>query len=141
MGYDQIAKDALKIHDHLLGIKEDKAKTLRLLRCGIVIGIAILIGCDGASVCADARYGAAIDRADTGAQAAEHHRVAGCAASRRNRASATYANGDWTETGTKSMSGNGGARVKIYAPTTWSSGSSYSHLDYTTFARWFADSA
>ncbi len=31
------------------------------------------------------------------------------------------------------MSANGGARVKMYAPTTWASGSSYSHLDYDTF--------
>lgn len=28
---------------------------------------------------------------------------------------------------------NGGGRVKMYAPSTWSPGSSYSHLDYTTF--------
>ncbi len=29
---------------------------------------------------------------------------------------------------------NGGARPKMYAPGSWSGGSSYSHLDYTTFA-------
>ncbi|MGD0752107.1 MAG: hypothetical protein ABSA23_11935 [Anaerolineales bacterium] len=29
---------------------------------------------------------------------------------------------------------NGGSRVKIYAPSTWAGGSSYSHLDYSTFA-------
>jgi hypothetical protein len=36
--------------------------------------------------------------------------------------------------GTQAMSGNGGSRVKIYAPTTWQSGSSYSHLDYDAFS-------
>ena len=35
--------------------------------------------------------------------------------------------------GSNAMTANGGQRVKIYAPSTWSSGSSYSHLDYTTF--------
>jgi hypothetical protein len=35
--------------------------------------------------------------------------------------------------GSNAMAANGGQRVKIYAPSTWSSGSSYSHLDYTTF--------
>ncbi|MDD1720899.1 MAG: SBBP repeat-containing protein, partial [Euryarchaeota archaeon] len=35
--------------------------------------------------------------------------------------------------GSNAMTANGGARVKIYAPSTWSGGSSYSHLDYTTF--------
>lgn len=35
--------------------------------------------------------------------------------------------------GTNAMAANGGQRVKIYAPSTWSSGSSLSHLDYTTF--------
>jgi hypothetical protein len=29
--------------------------------------------------------------------------------------------------------GNGGNRVKIYAPASWSDGSSYAHLDYDTF--------
>ena len=29
---------------------------------------------------------------------------------------------------------NGGNRVKMYAPATWASGSSYSHLDYNTFS-------
>ena len=36
--------------------------------------------------------------------------------------------------GTHAKAANGGTRVKMYAPSTWASGSSYSHLDYTTFA-------
>jgi fibronectin type 3 domain-containing protein len=36
--------------------------------------------------------------------------------------------------GQNAMVANGGSRVKIYAPTSWSSGSSYSHLDYNTFS-------
>jgi hypothetical protein len=36
--------------------------------------------------------------------------------------------------GAQAMSGNGGTRVKMYAPSSWAGGSSYSHLDYTTFA-------
>jgi hypothetical protein len=36
--------------------------------------------------------------------------------------------------GTNANAANGGSRVKIYAPSDWSVGSSYSHLDYTTFA-------
>ena len=36
--------------------------------------------------------------------------------------------------GSNSMTANGGQRVKMYAPTTWADGSSYSHLDYATFA-------
>jgi len=36
--------------------------------------------------------------------------------------------------GPQAMSENGGGRVKMYAPTTWKSGSSYSHLDYDAFA-------
>jgi hypothetical protein len=35
--------------------------------------------------------------------------------------------------GSNAMAANGGQRVKIYAPTTWAGGSSYSHLDYNTF--------
>jgi hypothetical protein len=35
--------------------------------------------------------------------------------------------------GAKAMAANAGQRVKMYAPFTWSSGSSYSHLDYDTF--------
>ncbi|MCI5140612.1 MAG: hypothetical protein D3909_02565, partial [Candidatus Electrothrix sp. ATG1] len=35
--------------------------------------------------------------------------------------------------GPKAMEANGGQRVKIYAPSTWSQGSSYAHLDYATF--------
>ena len=35
--------------------------------------------------------------------------------------------------GDEAMAANGGQRVKIYAPSQWSSGSSYSHLDYETF--------
>jgi len=36
--------------------------------------------------------------------------------------------------GSNAMAANSDSRVKIYAPTSWSSGSSYSHLDYNTFA-------
>ena len=36
--------------------------------------------------------------------------------------------------GSNAMEANGENRVKIYAPTSWSSGSSYSHLDYNTFS-------
>ena len=36
--------------------------------------------------------------------------------------------------GPNSKAANGGSRVKMYAPSTWSSGSSYSHLDKKTFA-------
>lgn len=35
--------------------------------------------------------------------------------------------------GTNANAANGGARVKMYAPSSWSGGSSYSHLDYNTF--------
>lgn len=35
--------------------------------------------------------------------------------------------------GCNAMVANGNTRVKIYAPSTWQNGSSYSHLDYTTF--------
>ena len=35
--------------------------------------------------------------------------------------------------GSNAMEANGGQRVKMYAPSTWSAGSSYAHLDYTTF--------
>jgi hypothetical protein len=35
--------------------------------------------------------------------------------------------------GANAMAANGGSRVKMYAPSTWVSGSSYSHLDYSTF--------
>jgi hypothetical protein len=35
--------------------------------------------------------------------------------------------------GAKAMAANAGQRVKMYAPFTWSDGSSYSHLDYDTF--------
>ena len=35
--------------------------------------------------------------------------------------------------GTQAMAANGNQRVKMYAPSTWSSGTSYSHLDYNTF--------
>jgi len=35
--------------------------------------------------------------------------------------------------GSKAMAANGGPRVKMYAPSTWRGGSSYSHLDYDTF--------
>lgn len=36
--------------------------------------------------------------------------------------------------GTNAMAANGSSRVKMYAPATWAPGSSYSHLDYNTFA-------
>jgi hypothetical protein len=36
--------------------------------------------------------------------------------------------------GANAMAANGGQRVKMYAPSPWASGSSYSHLDYTTFS-------
>jgi hypothetical protein len=35
--------------------------------------------------------------------------------------------------GPRAMAANGNQRVKMYAPSTWISGSSYSHLDYDTF--------
>ena len=35
--------------------------------------------------------------------------------------------------GPYAMAANSGLRVKLYAPPTWASGSSYSHLDYDTF--------
>ncbi len=35
--------------------------------------------------------------------------------------------------GTKAKAANGGNPVKIYTPSTWMGGSSYSHLDYDTF--------
>jgi hypothetical protein len=47
--------------------------------------------------------------------------------------SALVSNSIWFH-GTNAMAANGGQRVKMYAPVTWASGSSYSHLDYTTFA-------
>ncbi len=36
--------------------------------------------------------------------------------------------------GAHAKAANGGNRVKLYAPTTWSPGSSYAHLDYNTYA-------
>lgn len=36
--------------------------------------------------------------------------------------------------GTNANAANGGMRLKMYAPGTWSGGSSYAHLDYATFA-------
>jgi fibronectin type 3 domain-containing protein len=36
--------------------------------------------------------------------------------------------------GTNANTANGGQRVKMYAPSSWSNGSSYSHLDYSTFS-------
>jgi fibronectin type 3 domain-containing protein len=36
--------------------------------------------------------------------------------------------------GSNAMAANSGNRVKMYAPTSWSAGSSYSHLDYSTFS-------
>lgn len=46
--------------------------------------------------------------------------------------SALKSNSIWFH-GSNAMTANGGQRVKIYAPSTWSEGSSYSHLDYNTF--------
>ena len=46
--------------------------------------------------------------------------------------SALTSNDIWFH-GTQAMAANGGQRVKMYTPSTWSSGSSYSHLDYNTF--------
>jgi uncharacterized repeat protein (TIGR01451 family) len=36
--------------------------------------------------------------------------------------------------GANAMAANSGQRVKMYAPSTWAAGSSYSHLDYATFS-------
>lgn len=46
--------------------------------------------------------------------------------------SAVTSNNIWFH-GTQAMVANGNQRVKMYAPSTWRSGSSYSHLDYATF--------
>ena len=46
--------------------------------------------------------------------------------------SALTSNNLWFH-GAKAMAANGGARVRIYAPSTWAGGSSYAHLDYNTF--------
>ena len=46
--------------------------------------------------------------------------------------SALTSNNIWFH-GSNAMAANGGERVKIYTPLPWSGGSSYSHLDYTTF--------
>ena len=45
---------------------------------------------------------------------------------------ALTSNGLWFH-GSKAMTANGGQRVKMYAPSTWRGGSSFSHLDYDTF--------
>jgi len=42
--------------------------------------------------------------------------------------------GDLWFDGVNADAANGGAPVKIYAPPTWMGGSSYAHLDYSTFA-------
>ena len=42
--------------------------------------------------------------------------------------------GDLWFDGANAKAGNGGALVKMYAPSSWAGGSSYSHLDYSTFA-------
>lgn len=47
--------------------------------------------------------------------------------------SALISNNLWWN-GTHGNAANGGVRVKMYAPSTWINGSSYSHLDYSTFA-------
>jgi hypothetical protein len=46
--------------------------------------------------------------------------------------SALTSNNIWFH-GSNAMAANGSVRVKMYAPSTWAPGSSYSHLDYTTF--------
>ena len=46
--------------------------------------------------------------------------------------SALVSNNIWFH-GSEAMAANGSQRVKMYAPATWSGGSSYSHLDYSTF--------
>ncbi|MFH1951160.1 MAG: hypothetical protein ABIL06_06060 [Pseudomonadota bacterium] len=46
--------------------------------------------------------------------------------------SALTSNDIWFH-GSQAMAANGNQRVKMYAPSTWASGSSYSHLDYDTF--------
>ena len=46
--------------------------------------------------------------------------------------SALTSNDIWFH-GSQAMVANGNQRVKMYAPSTWSSGSSYSHLDFDTF--------
>ncbi len=46
--------------------------------------------------------------------------------------SALTSNDIWFH-GSQAMAANGNQRVKMYAPSTWSSGSSYSHLDFDTF--------
>ena len=47
--------------------------------------------------------------------------------------SALTCNSVWFH-GPNAMAANSAQRVKIYAPLTWAPGSSYSHLDYSTFA-------
>ncbi len=44
-----------------------------------------------------------------------------------------YPNGGLRFHGGRSMAANGGQGAKIYAPTTWTNGASYVHLDYVTF--------
>jgi hypothetical protein len=46
---------------------------------------------------------------------------------------ALTSNSVWFD-GAGAVTANGGQRVRIYAPTTWAGGSSYSHLDYAAFA-------
>jgi len=46
--------------------------------------------------------------------------------------SALTSNDIWFH-GSQAMAANGNQQVKMYAPSTWNSGSSYSHLDYATF--------
>jgi uncharacterized repeat protein (TIGR01451 family) len=46
--------------------------------------------------------------------------------------SALTSNNLWFD-GTYAKAANGGQKVKIYAPSVWSPGSSYAHLDYDTF--------
>jgi len=46
---------------------------------------------------------------------------------------ALTSNSVWNH-GTQAMSANGNQRVKLYAPSTWAPGSSFSHLDHATFS-------
>jgi len=53
--------------------------------------------------------------------------------SQTDRATA-ITNNDISWGGAQAIAANGGTLPKLYAPSTWASGSSYSHLDETTFA-------
>jgi large repetitive protein len=53
---------------------------------------------------------------------------------------ALFVSGNLYWNGTNGVAGNGGTRPKLYAPTTWQGGSSYSHLDESTYAAGNANS-